>query len=101
MNFTIYALPKPRYNPIVEPRKDLVMLTPKNQIIELLTAGDALATQAEGEKNVHACETLARQAVGYFQAAAVLLGAFGELHNELIEHPLALRGRKFCRTFRF
>lgn len=70
-------------------------------ILNLLTAGEDIASMAENEGNVRQAEALARQAIGYFNAANALLTGFAELHNELIEHPLFIMARKFGRKYQF
>jgi hypothetical protein len=69
-------------------------------IISLLTAGHEMAVLAEAEANVHRAEGHARRALAYFNAAATLLGGFGELHNEMIELPEFVGARRFIRRWR-
>ncbi len=74
----------------------------KQTIINLLTQGHILAMDAiTHETNIRQSELIAKHALGYFNAARILLDAFAELHNELIDHPLFIEARRFQRKFRF
>ncbi len=77
------------------------MDTAKQTILDLLRTGHEFAELANDEDNVHVAEKAARRAIGYFNAANVLLTAFGELHNELIEQPQFVAARKFNRKWVF
>lgn len=80
------------------------MNEPRDTIIKLLEAGhEHVARYKEYGPDAlpQMSEMWARQAVGYFQAAAALLNGFPELHNSLIEHPLFVAGRSFQRRFQF
>lgn len=72
-----------------------------DHIMQLLAAGREFAVLAENLSNVHEAEKAARRALGYFNAAQAILTAFGELHNELIEHPEFVKARQFGRKWRF
>ena len=72
---------------------------PKQTILDLLAAGHEIAALADAEDNARKNEALARQAIGFFNAANALLTAFAEFHKELIEHPLFMAARKFSRRY--
>lgn len=74
-------------------------MNPKETILSLMQSGHSHAELAEGLENARDAEAEARRAIGYFNAANALLNAFGELHNELIEHPQFLAARRFQRKF--
>jgi hypothetical protein len=70
-------------------------------ILSLLASGHEFANAAEEISDPRGAEFAARRAVGYFDAAQALLTAFGELHNELIEHPQFVAARRFARKWQF
>ena len=74
-------------------------MSPTQTILQLLADGHLLADQVASEPNVQKAESLIREANGYFQAANILLGAFGNLHNGLIDNPQFVAARRFCRRF--
>jgi hypothetical protein len=75
------------------------MSQPRITILELLAEGHNLRIACEREFVIHEQDKIARRAIGYFDAATVLLTAFPELHNELIDHPQFVAARKFKRQY--
>jgi hypothetical protein len=68
------------------------MSQPRITILELLAEGHNLRIACEREFVIHEQDKIARR-------ATVLLTAFPELHNELIDHPQFVAARKFKRQY--
>jgi hypothetical protein len=73
--------------------------TARDNILTLIAIGASIIPLADAESNIHRATAHARAAHGYFNAATALLGVFGALHNELIEHPDFIALRRFTRRF--
>ena len=71
----------------------------RNNIIELIKNGLAVAKSINDDMGIHEQEMLEKRAAGYRNSVAALLHAFYELHNEMIEHPDYVALRRATRHF--
>ena len=72
----------------------------REDVLALVARAEALIPRIDAEDGIHAQERLARMANAYSYAAHGLLGSFGPLRDETIEHPRLLALRRALKPWR-